>query len=474
MDQTIPEPNPCRKVPQSLIRTTLRVPFGLREGRMWTPRQVEPGAACGCSCPGCGGALVAKAQGSRKLRAHFAHLSGTDCEGGREKAIHKMAKQVICEAAEVLLPDWSGAGDLENPPSALDIRGQLHEGRRIYLPARSVRLDRTEEEYRYEAYVPDVRAMDDEGELLVEVRYRHPVDAVKLSRVRSDRRRMIEIDLSSLEDKDIYDMERFRYLVLEDPSNRVWLSMPKAYDQWRESKRELEAMVAERNQQLTAQWEAMQEAARRRQAEAVADAKDRAGRRAYMKARIRDEHSGDLAVLMELTDPQEVGKCLKRWQLEAEDRVSELLDGVAPAIRVACLHSHPDAWVFGVDPALWQLLVYRHFVAGRSAGMRFNNRDVAAWVRTSFSTVTPLYRLFLRQYRSVKEAQRAGFNKRRLSCWAFTDEENERIPHFYAPINELLSRLESARVVRALPSPVGEYEICEPPPHGLHPAAVTG
>jgi hypothetical protein len=384
-----------------------------------------------------------------------------------------MAKQVICEATEILLPDWTGAGELENPPVALDIRGQAHEGRKIYIPARSAPLHRTEEEYRYADYIPDVRAMDDEGELLLEVRYRHPVDAVKLARVQSDGRRMIEIDLSSLEDEDIYDMERFRYLVLEDPSNRAWLSMPSSYEQWRASKRELEAMIAERNQQLTAQWEAMQEAARRRQAEAAADEKSKAGRRAYMRSRIREQHAADLAVLMELTDPREAGECLKRWQLEAEDRVSELLDGVAPAIRAACLRSHQDAWVFGVDPVLWQLLVYRHFVAGKSAGTRFNGRDIAAWVRTSFPTITPLYRLFVEQYRSLKEAQRAGFNKRRLSCWAFTEEENERIPHFYEPINELLSRLEHAQVIRALPSPIGEYEICGLPPHGFLPAAAA-
>jgi hypothetical protein len=418
--------------------------------------------------------LVAKGRSSQKRRAHFAHLAGTDCEAGRETAIHKMAKQVICEAAEILVPDWTGAGELENPPLAPDIRGQLHEGRRIYVPARTAPLHRTEEEYRYTDYVPDISALDDEGELLLEVRYRHPVDAVKLARVRADGRRMIEIDLSSLNDEDIYDLERFRHAVLEDATNRVWLSKPSAYEQWRESKRELEAMIVERNRQLTVQWEAMQEAARRRQAEAATDGKDKAARRAYMKRKIREQHAADLAVLMELTDPRRVEECLKRWQLDAEGRVSELLDTVGPAIRAACLRCHPDAWVFGVDPALWQLLAHRHFIPGKPAGTHFNRRDIAAWVRTSFPTLTPLYRLFVEQYRSMKGAQRAGFNKRRLNCWAFTEEENERIPHFYAPINELVSRLEYSKVIRALPSPVGEYEICEPPPHGFLPVAAIG
>jgi hypothetical protein len=32
-------------------RNRLRVPFGLRDGRVWAPREVEPGLACGLSAP---------------------------------------------------------------------------------------------------------------------------------------------------------------------------------------------------------------------------------------------------------------------------------------------------------------------------------------------------------------------------------------------------------------------------------------
>lgn len=87
--------------------------------------------------------------------------------------------------------------------------------------------------------------------------------------------------------------------------------------------------------------------------------------------------------------------------------------------------------------------------------------------------IQPLYRLFVEQYRSLKNAQRAGFNKRRLTCWAFTQEENERIPHFYTPINDLMGRLEYCQVIRGLPSPLGEYEVSVPPAHGMLPAAVS-
>ena len=33
----------------------LRVPFGLRQGRLYPPQGTERGLACECVCPGCGG-----------------------------------------------------------------------------------------------------------------------------------------------------------------------------------------------------------------------------------------------------------------------------------------------------------------------------------------------------------------------------------------------------------------------------------
>ena len=119
----------------------------------------------------------------------------------------------------------------------------------------------------------------------------------------------------------------------------------------------------------------------------------------------------------------------------------------------------------------WQLLAHDHFVAKRSPGDRFNQRDVATWVRRSFHPERALYRLFITQYAARAQAQRAGFAKRRLAYWVFTDEENDRIPNFYSPVNELVDRLESARVIRQLQAPRGECEVLPPPTAGWLPGA---
>src|SRR3546814_12099490 len=102
-----------------------------------------------------------------------------------------------------------------------------------------------------------------------------------------------------------------------------------------------------------------------------------------MRRLVRDKHADDLAQLMELTAPTRIERVLQEYQANSEERVSELLDAVPPIVRSACLRAHEHAWVFGVDPALWQLLAYQHFVANQPAGSRFTQRDVAAWVRRS-------------------------------------------------------------------------------------------
>ena len=91
---TIPEPFTLRNPSGNPLarRGGFRVPFGLRDGRVWAPEEVAKGKACGCICPGCHAPLAAKAQESRRKRPHFAHLTDTGCQTGRETGIHQRAK----------------------------------------------------------------------------------------------------------------------------------------------------------------------------------------------------------------------------------------------------------------------------------------------------------------------------------------------------------------------------------------------
>jgi hypothetical protein len=362
---------------------------------------------------------------------------------------------------------------MPNPPHARDEEGRLHWGRRIDHPTRRAGLRDIEIERSFGTYQPDVYARDEAGELLIEIRVTHAVDDRKAARVQTQGRRMVEIDLSQLHRNTPHDQSAFEQAVLFDPANRSWISCPEAISDWHASKRELDEQVAARNGEIAQQREQLVKAAKARQEREAQEAKDKDGRKAYVHRLKRAAHANDLDQLCELTSSERIKNILRKYQISAEERVGELLDTVPPAVRSACLRAHKDAWVFGVDPALWQLLAYDHFVAKQSSGHQFNQRDVATWVRRSFHAEATLYRLFVAQYANRAEARRAGYSQRRLDYWVFTEEENARIPNFYAPINDFIERLEAARVIRHLPAPIGECEVLAPPAAGWLPVAVV-
>ena len=467
--ETIPYPfKLCN--PKLSPRKGFRVPFGLREGRVWAPSEVPAGKACDCVCPACNRPLAAKAKTSKRRRPHFAHLGETDCQTGGETGIHLRAKQVIQDRRALLLPHWEGdLLDRPNPPVRRDDAGAAHFGRRIDYPATTASLSEVHPEARLGAYQPDILAVDEAGELLIEIRVTHAVDDRKAAQVRTDGRRMIEIDLSTWERDIPHDPDAFERAVLFDPSNRDWISCPDAVLAWRASREDLDRRVTAHNQWLAEQRELAARAEQARREQAARQAKDKAGRKDYIRNIERRKHAADLAQLMELTSPGRIARVLREYQEAAAERVSDLLDAVPAVVRSACLRVHADAWIYGVDPVLWQLLAYEHFVAGKPPGQRFNQKDVATWVRRSFHPEQALYRLFVAQYVNRVDARRAGFFRRKLDFWVFTDEENGRIPDFYAPINEFMGRLQDGRLIRRRLEPIGECEVLPPKPAGLNP-----
>lgn len=462
---TIPEPFSLRNPSghTSLGRGGFRVPFGLKDGRVWAPGEVTKGKACGCVCPGCAAPLTAKAQESRRKRPHFAHLIDSGCVTGRETGIHLRAKQLIAERLVLAIPAWDGdLFDRPNPPYARDAEGRIHHGRAIERPATHVRLRDVVVEKSLGAYQPDVRAWDDAGELLIEIRVTHAVDDNKARRVQADRQRMIEIDLSGIDRNTPHDPIAFEHAVLFEPVNRTWISCPDAVADWAASKLALDNFVAARNREIAEQRDRRPKIAHSRHQRRLEHDIDKERRKAHVREVKRAMHAEDLAKLGELTRAERVEQVRRVYQREAAARVDALAASVSSAVRTACTRAHQDAWIYGVDPVLWQLLTYDHFVARQRPGYHFNQKDVASWVLRSFQHDQVLYRLFKAQYVHRAEAIRAGIRKRRMDYWVFTDEENQRIPNFYAPINDFIDRLEGAGAIRRLWHPLGECEVAAP------------
>jgi hypothetical protein len=449
----------------------LRVPFGLRDGRAYAPSEVQPGQACGCVCPGCGQPLVAKAQASLVRRPHFAHLSGTGCATGFETGVHLRAKQLIQERARILMPKWDGRPPaMTNPPCVSDLDGYVLTGPRVDVPAVVADLVEVGLEQALEGYVPDVIAHDAEGQVLIEVRVTHAVDGGKEARVRADGRRMMEIDLSGVDREIVGDPEAFERAVLMDPGNRHWVVHPSAEARWEALKMELEPARAERNSQIQARREQARRDRERRQAEQRSLAREKAAAKERVRARERAALADELAALEQLADHRRMDEQRRERTARARARVGQLQAGLDPAVRSACMQSHPDAWVYGVDPALWQLEAYFHFVAGKEAGTAGNARDIGYWLRGRFPYEKSLYRLFRARYTARSRSRDRGYWKNTLDYWVFTEEENRLIPDFYAPINTLLEQWAAAQLVQRVYYPRGTFVIRPTPERGLRPA----
>lgn len=160
---------------------------------------VPNGNKCACFCPHCKSELCAKNGGlGEKKVHHFAHISGTDCVGAIESALHKMAKDVMKETLSIQLPD------------RLD-------GSRAEL----LKLDRIEVEfYDKDTHLrPDCIGFYEDKVIWIEFKRTHAVDTKKKGKIISAKIDCVEIDLKDC----ILDPEAIRNFIMYESHNRIWI-----------------------------------------------------------------------------------------------------------------------------------------------------------------------------------------------------------------------------------------------------------
>lgn len=169
-----------------------QVPFGLRDGRLFEPLEVERGKACDCTCPGCGAALIAKHAPAGKVSPHFAHASGQGCSTGLESALHLAAKQLIADRRELYLPK------LEPRVVKLGVNGSPVERRKLLRPGELASLSDIRLEESLGTIRPDLIVSTQGFEVLVEIARTSFVTPEKLEKIKLLGKPTIEFDVSSL------------------------------------------------------------------------------------------------------------------------------------------------------------------------------------------------------------------------------------------------------------------------------------
>ena len=176
--------------------------------------EVNNGLQCGCSCPACGTALIAR-QG--KVREHhFAHASGGECAEAVETALHLAAKEMIAEHRQIVLP----AVEIEFPNSTW---------RRGIAQERRYEIESVEVERKLGTIIPDVVVRVGGRTLLVEVKVTHGVDDEKLKKIRELGLSCVEIDLSDVE-RDL-SRESLKKVIIDDTARKRWVHNVRAHEE---------------------------------------------------------------------------------------------------------------------------------------------------------------------------------------------------------------------------------------------------
>ncbi len=331
----------------------VQVPFGLRAGRLYEPLQVPLGLACGCVCPGCGDALVAKHAPAGKVRPHFAHTAQSSCAGGLESAIHLAVKQLIEDRRELYMP---ALVDEVSAMGALRHRTRTGTAR----PGGLTSLTEVRQEQPVGAIRPDLLVHTGNEQVMVEVAFTHFVDVNKLDLIRRLNIPALEVDVSDLVVPDFDQLARRLFT----PSMKVkWLFHP--------------VLVALRAELMALLAADLKDDAQLKAARDAADAATLRAQRESEQTRLlkqRQATAEKAAKFAALPDAEKLRRVFRSMESENSSPPAFLMHRVRAAGSVAA------------TPRVWQPCVFAAFVHRRQSPIEVSVTvdDVVRWLATWF------------------------------------------------------------------------------------------
>ncbi|KHE92892.1 MAG: hypothetical protein K8F52_17680 [Candidatus Scalindua rubra] len=306
----------------------IKLPFGLdKNNTLVHISDVENGKNCGCVCPSCQSPLIA-AKGNIKQH-HFRHDDGRDaCEGGLESTVHLAAKQIISERQKITLPEYVVFS------SSKDSRGKRYS--KCFIPSKTIDFDSVEEEKDLHGIRADILAKIGNRPLVIEIFYRHKVDAQKLDKIEKADISAIEIDLSGLAPKDVEDWEHF-WSYLNNPQHIQWLNNARVNDNIsKQIEKELTREIQEQEKKYKQEDIEIEKAAL---LEAIKEIQ-------FFK---KKEHI-DLLKKEALSHP--AWEYFSKYVPYKWDEFPELINKEVPN----------GDWIFGCDRRIWQSIIYGYFI----------------------------------------------------------------------------------------------------------------
>ena len=160
---------------------------------------VAKGNNCKCHCPHCGASLCAKNAGKQRQH-HFAHAHGHECEGAYESQLHLLAKEILLETRQIMLPPSLGGAF----PTGLV---RIH----------NIQVEQWDDKYHIK---PDVEGIMDNGErLLIEFLVSHKVDGKRRQTIIDNHLKCIEIDINY----QALDRSELKEFLINSTEDRKWI-----------------------------------------------------------------------------------------------------------------------------------------------------------------------------------------------------------------------------------------------------------
>ncbi|RNI32239.1 hypothetical protein EFA69_02620 [Rufibacter immobilis] len=188
--------------------------YGVNRGELKHISEVANGRACNCVCSNCSEELVAKNNIANIKAHHFAHLSGAECAGAYETALHLLAKAVLAKTKRLFIPDFHYDFNPNNEVS-------------LYTRGSEVSFDSVVLEQRVKVgdsfLIPDAIGSLRSRTIYIEFANSHFIDELKRKKLINKGIPCIEIDLSGQE----LDEEKLEAFFNSSTSQKYWIFNPR-------------------------------------------------------------------------------------------------------------------------------------------------------------------------------------------------------------------------------------------------------
>lgn len=336
----------------------LKVPFGLKDGRLHRPDDVPSGLPCGCICPACETRLVAN-HGKQK-RSYFSHHRTESCAGGYETAVHLMAKQVILDEMRLRIPPITIPFEFSPIEDEKPIRSSVR------YPERDVELVDVVAEKQQGRWRPDLTAtLKNQAALYIEILVTHAVEEEKAE----DLDNLVEVDLSNIPLESVYDAKAFsEEVVLYAPRRWYRCSLYDDMKRTQDARRELEERAARMASEHQAQKAEQEKKAYHAQ---MAQMREENRRKASERLKSKDSFKSGALIRQKL-----------RGQLtQIRDRQAGYVP--PPAGGLDNLRVEGE-WVFSVPRSTWQRFIMEQCLPAMGFDQEFTARDILSKVVHQF------------------------------------------------------------------------------------------